>query len=617
MDQGSVSSYDPAVGSWHQEQFIAAEALALRQSRRCDLVAIGRFLILVLLILALAAVAGQPGALPIIASACLVLLWLASGLVHGHLAQERDRCRRLAHYHQHGCQRCGDGPWPQPVQGVALAMQAAPDHPFAHDLDVVGEQGLLSRLDTCGTQAGRELLAQWFLDTGSEWPQSRQQVVRALCPFAAWRADLYVAAASRQLRGATLNTQTDFITWAAAAPAPVALGARVVAWVASVVMVAAIIAAGWWLGVAAAFAMALLTIAVASHRERWVLEASGLTAIDADAELNAVVALRDGLQQVTRLPLDAAAHPHLSELLTRAEAAASGLLTAQDILSSHARRANPLWTYGPGALLLSGVHLAARYRQWAQLHGREPQRWRQVLAEVEALSALATWAVEQPGTWAEIQPTGPLFSAENLAHPLLPASARVGNSQTLDDGQVLILTGANASGKSTWLRTIALSTLMARAGTTVTADRCQMRPVLLATVMRVHDDLAAGRSRFQAEVARLAEALKRVSEAALPPLLVFDEILGGTNSAERHAGTQAIIRSRLGQSGVMLVATHDLALAQLAEEFPQAVQLAYFADTADDQSSDLAFDYVLRSGVIQSTNALRVMRAAGLDIPAV
>ena len=93
--------------------------------------------------------------------------------------------------------------------------------------------------------------------------------------------------------------------------------------------------------------------------------------------------------------------------------------------------------------------------------------------------------------------------------------------------------------------------------------------------------------------------------------MVFDEILGGTNSAERHAGTEAIIRSRLGSPGVMLVATHDLALAQLAEDFPEQVELAHFADNADEHSTDLEFDYLLRPGVIQSTNALRIMRKAG------
>jgi DNA mismatch repair ATPase MutS len=207
---------------------------------------------------------------------------------------------------------------------------------------------------------------------------------------------------------------------------------------------------------------------------------------------------------------------------------------------------------------------------------------------------------------------GPHLQAENIAHPLIHKDRRIGNDCAITGGDVLLLTGANASGKSTLLRSLALSLLLARAGTTVPAASFRFRPQRLVTVMRVSDDLEAGRSRFQAEVRALAEAVQRAGTAGDPVLVILDEILGGTNSHERHLGTEAIITHLLDAPGPVLVSTHDLELPALAERFPGRVQLAHFADGAGEE--DLSFDYRLRPGVITSTNALKVMRLAGLPV---
>ena len=122
----------------------------------------------------------------------------------------------------------------------------------------------------------------------------------------------------------------------------------------------------------------------------------------------------------------------------------------------------------------------------------------------------------------------------------------MGNDIALYQHQVLLVTGANASGKSTFLRTLALTQLFAWLGLSVAAKRCAVQPLQLATVMRVHDDLLAGRSRFQAEVEALKQALDRATDRA-PTVLILDEILAGTNSHERHLGTEAILRHVAGK----------------------------------------------------------------------
>ena len=164
------------------------------------------------------------------------------------------------------------------------------------------------------------------------------------------------------------------------------------------------------------------------------------------------------------------------------------------------------------------------------------------------------------------------------------------------------------------MRTLALTQILARLGLPVAAKRCAIRFLRLATVMRVHDDLLAGRSRFQAEVATLKASLDLATEAA-PTMLILDEILAGTNSHERHPGTEAILRHVAGKTDLVVITTHDLALAELAQAPDTPADrfvLAHFADDAG--SEDLAFDYTIREGIVTSTNALKVMKTAGLPV---
>ena len=584
----------PADQAWHSAQYQLTEQAEQRERRRCDLLAVGRFAILGLLIFAIAMVAGAPGALPIVGTAVLVGLWLFSGLIQGQWTEYRDQLRRQMAYHQHGIARTSHEEWPQPLQKYRRPMEVAPDHAFAYDLDVVGAGGLLERLDTCGSQHGSDQLAQWFLaddtqlETSSKpWGAGRAAQVRALADLHTWRRDLYVAASPRVQR--KLRTGATRGDWMSAIPAPLSSTVRIAAVFVSLGALAVLVAATWWLGITAALFAAIVLIGLANVSEKRLLSQTDLLQVDADTELDRVIALRHSLLQVARLQGQAPDAAELVQLAAGAIKADQALAKLESLMGALARRANPLWAMGPGALMLSGVHLSQQMRRWVADYGQQAQSWQAILAEAEALAALATWAAEQEGVWPEIlspSDDGLLLAIEDLAHPLLPVPQRVGNSLSLSHGQVLVLTGANASGKSTWMRTLSLCVLLARAGTTVPATGCRLQPLRLATVMRVHDDLAAGKSRFQAEVARLAESLEHAKGPGPAPVLVFDEILGGTNSAERHAGTEAIIRSRLGMPGVMLVATHDLALAQLADDFPEQVALAHFADNADDHSTD-------------------------------
>ena len=182
-----------------------------------------------------------------------------------------------------------------------------------------------------------------------------------------------------------------------------------------------------------------------------------------------------------------------------------------------------------GAVVLAEWWTWSGLAQWRAQHSDSVAEWQDVLGRAGALACLATWAAEQGGAWPEFTDTG--FAAEGLAHPLLPHDGRVANAIALPIGQVLLLTGANASGKSTFLRSIALASVMASVGLPVCAQSCRLQPLRVATVMRVGDDLLGGRSRFQSEVLALRQVLDLVDDDdERPVLLALDEILAGTNS---------------------------------------------------------------------------------------
>jgi DNA mismatch repair ATPase MutS len=175
---------------------------------------------------------------------------------------------------------------------------------------------------------------------------------------------------------------------------------------------------------------------------------------------------------------------------------------------------------------------------------------------------------------------------------------------------VLLVSGSNMSGKSTYLRTVGTNVVLALAGAPVPAARLRLTTVHPGATLRIQDSLQAGRSRFYAEITRLKE-LADLAAGPFPLLFLLDEILHGTNSHDRRIGAEAVIAGLLQRSAIGLVTTHDLALTELAAA-GGALANAHFEDQVTD--GEIAFDYRLRSGVVTHSNALALMRGVGLKV---
>ena len=235
-------------------------------------------------------------------------------------------------------------------------------------------------------------------------------------------------------------------------------------------------------------------------------------------------------------------------------------------------------------------------------------------------SASSRRCARLPATPTSIPPTrsrcssdgGACFEGDGIAHPLLPGARAVPNTVHLGGAtRMLLVSGSNMSGKSTLLRSVGTNAVLALAGAPVRAERLRISPLAVGATLRVQDSLQAGQSRFYAEITRV-RAIVALTAGELPVLFLLDELLSGTNSHDREHGAEAIVRGLLDRGAIGLVTTHDLALSAIADRLAPRAENVHFADVLE--AGTLAFDYRMRPGVVQTSNALALMRAVGLDV---
>jgi hypothetical protein len=244
--------------------------------------------------------------------------------------------------------------------------------------------------------------------------------------------------------------------------------------------------------------------------------------------------------------------------------------------------------------------------------------WLDAWYELEALNSLANFAYLNPGyAFPELDGIGgsdeALFLSKALGHPLIPDEAKVCNDFILEKlGEVVLITGSNMSGKSTFLRTVGVNLCLAFAGSPVNASLMRTKSFRLFSVIQVSDSLTDGISYFYAEVRRLRELLNALDTDHEHPLFfLIDEIFRGTNNRERQIGGQAFVTNLVGGKGMGLISTHDLDLVTFTEDLPEVINYHFQEDVTQGR---LIFDYQLRPGPSKTTNALAIMRMEGLPV---
>lgn len=262
-----------------------------------------------------------------------------------------------------------------------------------------------------------------------------------------------------------------------------------------------------------------------------------------------------------------------------------------------------------GALALNGtltyhIHVLRSVLQWKQAHAAQLHRWLEVMGGIEALNCYANFAYNNPDyTWPVLN-SGLELEFEEMGHPLISQRARVNNSLRLTTGNFMILTGSNMSGKSTFLRALGVNMVLAGAGAPVCATYAGIHLLPVLVSMRQSDSLSSGESYFFAEVKRLKAIMDQLEQQ--PCLVLLDEILRGTNSDDKQSGTIGVIRRIISRQALGGIATHDLAVCQLAEVHPDRLENKNFE--VEIINGELAFDYKLRDGVCRNKSATFLMK---------
>jgi hypothetical protein len=553
----------------------------------------------------------QAAPLAVLGAVLIGAVFLLAVAWHARVIEQKNDRETRIEIHQRHIKRIA-GNWQDlPSQGTGLLE---PSHPYASDIDLTGIGSLFQRIDVSQTREGERALAQALsAPVGRTLARARHPALLELRDRAAFREEIEALASVRQLRGQKL----DHGPFMALLALPSVFAARpwlkplALTLVSITLLVVLLVQLDVLPGVVIWGCVVVQGLLLRSLRE----PVHG--ALDM---LSARLGFAQSYQLLFRaIERETFQAPHLLALQQRLRVngvAASALMARLARYEGLAQ----LRTQGPLYIVLNLLTLwdlfcLERIEHFAEDVGPHCRDWFQAVGEVELLCSFATLLhVDPSARLPELGEQHQGLRAVGLLHPLLPAGARVANDLTLEgSGSALIVTGSNMAGKSTLLRSVGLNVVLALAGGPVCASSFALSEVRLRASMRIDDSLQRGASYFHAELTRLRMVVSELTNGP-PVLFLLDELLRGTNARARHQGARAVLLHLLERGAFGLVATHDIALSELEQEQPGKVHNVHFTDVFE--GGEMRFDYTLRQGVVKTSNALRLLALAGIEVPA-
>lgn len=531
------------------------------------------------------------------------VLFIALGRVQARITEARLRCERGARLYEHGLARLDDR-WIG--TGVTGERFSDPAHPYAEDLDLFGRGSLFELLSTARTHVGEETLSEWLSSPAAiDVVRQRQDAVSELRPKLDLREDVSLLG-----EGVPSGESTrGLAVWANGPYWNISPWIRPTAIAISVLTTVTLVL--WFMDFSPIpFFVVLIIRALYLY---WLREPVQRVISEVDGPGNNLSLLSDLLKRLERESYESAMLAELRAALDVAGSPPSKQISRLnrlvELLDS---RRN--FIFAPlAAVLLWPLQCAISIERWRQKTGPAVERWLAAVGEFEALNSLACYAYEHPhDAFPELTVSEGHFEGEELGHPLIPERRNVRTDLRLTgELRVLIVSGSNMSGKSTLLRTVGVNTVLALAGAPVRARSLRLSPLQVGASIRIQDSLQAGASRFYAEITRLRQIVE-LTEGERPVLFLLDEILHGTNSHDRQIGAEKLVGGLLKRGAIGLITTHDLALARIADELGARAANVHFEDHLED--GQMRFDYLLRPGVVQRSNALELMRSVGLEV---
>ena len=482
-------------------------------------------------------------------------------------------------------------------------------HPYSYDLDLFGPRSLFALLNATATGSGRELLARNLQNPANvaDAIEQRQEAVKELSSMPDFTTRLQalgiVAGVGRDkkpdyARNAAPKVKLQWWQRAATVLFPTAIIALVIL---------AIIGFDVAIYIETAVVASLLTAAAGAKMV-------GRLHTSVERVVNHISIYHDLLHEIEEHNFSSPQLQELQQRLGKGNEKSSAIMRRLSrLLANLDQRYNWLSYILLNALLQWDYRQACNVARWLERYADKLGEWDATLARIDELCSLATFTFGNPGfVFPKIcrDPRGVIIKASGLGHPLIHRDRCVCNDvSAMSAGNFMVVTGANMAGKSTYLRTVGINYLLAMVGAPVFAAEMTAGPASLFTGLRTTDSLDDGESYFFAELRRLQSIVERAA-AGERMLIILDEILKGTNSADKQKGSLALVGKLVGMNIAGIIATHDLVLGSLADRFPGRVFNRCFE--AEINGDTLHFDYTLRPGIAQNLNAYFLMQHMGI-----
>ncbi len=484
---------------------------------------------------------------------------------------------------------------------------ADPHHPYSHDLDLFGDGSVFQYINRCGTQLGEDRLAHDLknLTVLEDELLFRQEAVRELGTMLEFRQQVW--AIGKRIHDFSFD-RSALLSWLKEKPFIYGkTGYTLLRWILpaiTIVILGLTIYNGKYFPLL--FVMAIIQITIAGFQAKRIGEFQRVLS-----------SAREGLKNYARI-FELLAHQQTkSSLLKKHQAIATSAFEKVKYFSALVNalesRMNPIAMQFGNGLFLYDFHAVSKLEKWREENATDLPHWLESLSEWDSLLSLATLHFNFPGyTFAGISKTSVLESRD-AGHLLIPDRIRVTNNFDLGKpANIFLITGANMAGKSTFLRAMGVNFVLGRIGSPVCASRWYTPLIALRTGMRTTDSLQDHESYFFAELNRLQSIMQEL-RSGVPMLILLDEILKGTNSTDKQLGSRELLRQLKDMNALVVLATHDIALGNLADQYPSQIGNACFEGKIENDQ--LTFDYTLHPGVAQKANATFLMRKMGIIPP--
>ncbi len=472
-----------------------------------------------------------------------------------------------------------------------------PTHAYSYDIDLFGRGSFFQYINRTSIQEGRKQLFKTLTENVIDTIEQKQEAIKELASKPTWRQRFSAIASLVKVQ----HTAEDIVKWIHNYRPVFSKYTRFLSAVFSIISLAIIALVSFNL---LDFNILVIWFFIGLSVTGAFLKRVNIIYRDADKAKDTFKQYHQLLNEIESISFNSQIlQEKQAAIKTETKKASAIFASFSKILDALDQRNNVFIAILGNAFFLRDTQQAYKVEQWIKTYSDNVENWFEVIAFFDAQNSLSNVAFNHPNySFPVIQQGDAILNTKQLGHPLLKSGQRVDNDYFIKQEEFFIITGANMAGKSTFLRTVSLSIVMANIGLPVCAKSYNYNPIQLITSMRTSDSLADDASYFFSELKRLKFIVDKINPKASENkyFVILDEILKGTNSTDKAIGSKKFVEKLVASNSTGIIATHDLSLCEIEKELPQIQNYYFDAEIIHDE---LHFDYKLKQGICKNMNA--------------